>query len=295
MTFGGAANLEDKFYFGASVGVPILNYSRDRRFIESDPANDTTNEFGFSRFEEDYSVTGIGLNAKLGVIFKPAEQVRLGVALHTPTVYGLKDKYGGKMVTDVERLFGPNDKGVDSVESSYYFGNPTEEFKYDLLSPWKFLISASYVFRESEDVTQQRGFITADVEYVTHKSSKFTSADEYGDNSYYDGVNDAIKEVYKNAINFRVGGELKFKTVMARAGFAYYTSPYKDKELKGRKMFASGGLGYRNKGIFVDLTYVHRLNKDVNFPYRVNSPRANTFADLKDNGGNAIVTVGFKI
>jgi len=82
---------------------------------------------------------------------------------------------------------------------------------------------------------------------------------------------------------------------MARAGFAYYTSPYKDAELKGRKMFASGGLGYRNKGVFVDLTYVQCLNKDVNFPYRVNSPRANTFADLKENGGNVILTVGFKI
>ena len=82
---------------------------------------------------------------------------------------------------------------------------------------------------------------------------------------------------------------------MVRAGFAYYGDPYKDKELKGRKMNVSGGLGYRNKGIFVDLTYVHRLNKDVNFPYRVNAPRANTFADLKENGGSVFLTVGFKI
>jgi hypothetical protein len=69
--------------------------------------------------------------------------------------------------------------------------------------------------------------------------------------------------VYKGVFNFRLGGELKFKTIMARAGFAYYTDPYKDEELKGRKMFISGGLGYRNKGMFIDLTYVQRLNKDV--------------------------------
>jgi hypothetical protein len=60
-------------------------------------------------------------------------------------------------------------------------------------------------------------------------------------------------------------------------------------------MFISGGLGYRNKGMFIDLTYVQRLNKDVNLPYRVNSPRANTFADLKENGGNVLLTIGFKI
>jgi|SRR5215204_659459 len=293
LTFGGAANMEDKLYIGASLGVPILNYSRERRFVESDPANDTTNEFGFSRFEENYSVTGLGLNAKLGVIFKPADYVRVGFAVHTPTLYGLKDKYGGKMVTDVERLFGPNDKGVDSITSDYYFGNPTESFKYDLVSPWKFLISASYVLHETEDVTRQKGFITADVEYVTHKGSKFSSAEENGDDSYYKGVNAAIKEVYKNAFNFRVGGELKFKTIMTRLGFSLYSNPYKESALEGRKMNLSGGLGYRNKGIFVDLTYVHSLNKDANLPYRL-SDKPNTFAEINDSNGNILLTVGFK-
>lgn len=293
LTFGAAANMEDKLYIGASLGLPILNYSRERRFIESDPANDTTNEFGFSRFEEDYSVKGFGLNAKLGVIFKPADQVRVGVSLHSPTLFGLKDEYGGKMVTDVERLFGPNDKGIDSIDSEYYFGTPNEEFRYDLVSPWKFLVSASYVLHETEDVTKQKGFITADIEYITHKSSKFTSAEENGDNAYYDGVNEGIKNVYKNAFNFRLGGELKFKTIMTRLGFAYFGNPYKESELKARRMNLSGGLGYRNRGIFVDLTYVHSLNKDVNFPYRLGD-KANTFADIKDTNGNVLLTVGFK-
>ena len=107
--------------------------------------------------------------------------------------------------------------------------------------------------------------------------------------------NDAIDAIYKTAVNFRVGGELKFKIIMARLGFAYYSSPYKDKVLKGSKMNLSGGLGYRHKGIFVDLTYVHRINKDVNFPYRVNAPRSNTYATLKETGGNVLLTVGFKI
>ena len=292
-TFGGAANMEDKLYIGGSFGVPILNYSRERRFIESDPNNDTTNEFGFSRFEENYSVKGLGVNARLGIIFKPVDYVRLGFAIHTPTLYGLKDEYGGKMVTDVERLFGPNDNGVDSISSDYYFGSSTESFKYDLISPWKILLSASYVFHESEDVTQQRGFITADVEYITHKSSKFTSADAEGDDSYYKGVNNAIKDEYKNALNFRVGGELKFNTVMARLGFAMFGNPYRESELEARKMNISGGLGYRNRGMFIDLTYVHSLNKDVNFPYRL-SDRENTFAEINDRNGNILLTVGLK-
>ncbi len=60
-------------------------------------------------------------------------------------------------------------------------------------------------------------------------------------------------------------------------------------------MTVSGGLGYRNGGIFLDLTYVHNLNKDVHFPYRLDPPRANTFANLKEGSGNVVLSVGFKL
>ena len=160
------------------------------------------------------------------------------------------------------------------------------------------MISGSYVFREVADIRNQKGFITADIEYTNYKWLNYGPYD--GDvndftKAAYEPYNEAMDAIYKGAFNFRLGGELKFKTIMARAGFAYYTSPYKDKELKARKMFASGGVGYRNKGVFIDLTYVQRLNKDVSFPYRVNPPRANTFAELKENGGNVILTIGVKI
>ena len=83
---------------------------------------------------------------------------------------------------------------------------------------------------------------------------------------------------------------------MARLGFAYYGNPYKDNaDLKASRMNLSGGLGYRHKGIFIDLTYVHRINKDVNFPYRVSAPLSNTFANLKETNGNVLLTLGFKI
>ena len=106
-------------------------------------------------------------------------------------------------------------------------------------------------------------------------------------------MNKVIKQEYKGNFNFRVGAELKFNIIMARAGFAYYTNPYKDAALKGNQMLLSGGLGYRNKGFYVDLTYVHRVTKDVNFPYRLED-RANTFATLNQQQGNLVATVGVK-
>ena len=80
---------------------------------------------------------------------------------------------------------------------------------------------------------------------------------------------------------------------MTRLGFAYYTNPYKDTELKANRMLLSGGLGYRHKGFFVDLTYVHNIAKDVNFPYRLED-RANTYATINGQRGNIVASVGLK-
>jgi hypothetical protein len=161
--------------------------------------------------------------------------------------------------------------------------------------------SISYVIREVQDVTRQRGFLTADVEYVNYKASSFsaytdenTTTDE-STKAYLKQLNKAIDNAYRGAFNFRLGGELKFTTVMLRLGVAYYSNPYKNiNGEKGSKMDLSGGLGYRNKGVFVDLTYVHSLNKDVNFAYRLQSSPYSG-ASIKSGVNNIYLTVGFKI
>lgn len=287
---GYAGNLENRFYIGGSIGVPIVKYQRRSVFTEIDASGDPDNDFKYSRFEENLTTTGVGLNGKLGIIFKPAQQLRFGLAIHTPTIYGLKDQVSTKMVTDLENYF--NNDPVDSVTSDYFGASPI--YKYDMSSPWKFLVSGSYIFHEVENVAMQRGFITADVEYVTYGSSRFSPAEEEDDESYYENLNKTVKATYKSAFNFRVGGELKFNTYMTRLGFAFYGNPYEDGAFKAGKTNISGGLGYRDKGIFIDLTYVHSIIRNVNFPYRL-ADKANTFADIKSNVGQVLLTIGFKI
>jgi len=80
---------------------------------------------------------------------------------------------------------------------------------------------------------------------------------------------------------------------MTRIGFAYYTNPYQDKEIKAHQALISGGIGYRHKGIFIDLTYVYSMKKDVNFAYRLQD-RANTFATIDNKLGNIILSFGCK-
>jgi hypothetical protein len=203
----------------------------------------------------------------------------------------LQDTRTTYLTTEVEN---PVEK-FDVTSQTFTNGKPGEA-NYVQSTPFKALISASYVFREVKDVTKQKGFISADIEYVHHKGSRFSSDNEKvtdEEKVYYKALNKVVKNNYKGNLNFRVGGELKFKIIMTRLGFAYYSNPYKDAELKASRMLMSGGLGYRNKGFFVDLTYVHSINKDVNFPYRLED-RPNTYAELKQQKGNIVATVGLK-
>lgn len=288
-----AANIKDKLMVGGSVGVPYLYYRREASFAEADATTDNTNRFDFAEFEETLTTSGFGANLKLGIIYKPQEFWRLGLALHSPTIYSLTDKYEAQLTTNTEAH-----AGTWSDYSKDYTGGQPSEFEYLLVTPYKVIGSISYVLREIEDITKQRGFLTADIEYVNHKASSFSADDENGDQStttYLKQLNKAIDNAYKGAFNFRVGGELKFTTVMVRLGAAYYSNPYKNiNGEKGHKLNLSGGLGYRNKGKFIDLTYVHSMTKDVHFPYRLqNGPYSG--ANIKGTIGNVILTFGIKI
>lgn len=290
LAFGLAANKNDKFYIGGSLGIPIVNYERNSTYTERDITGNTNNDFDYSTLTERNTTKGIGVNLKLGMIFKPVESVRVGVAIHTPTLYGLKDTYHGDMITSTESY-----AHIQKVSSDAFNGNKISSFEYDLVSPAKVMLSGSYVFKEVEDVTRQKGFITADVEYINYRLSSYrTASTDNTDNSYYEGINKTINQIYKGSFNVRVGGELKFNTIMVRAGFAHYGNPNKESALKASRDYISGGLGYRNKGFIIDLAYVYGIQKDVNFPYRL-SDKANTYAMVKGNAGNIVLTAGFKL
>jgi hypothetical protein len=291
LSIGFAHNSKDKWFIGGAIGIPLVNYTSNTVFKESDTSNNTSNYFKQFEYTDDFTTKGIGFNAKLGIIYRPKDYIRLGLAIHTPTWMFLTDTRTTTITTDVE-----NPVAHFTVSSQRFTNGKAGEAKYVQSTPFKAIISASYVFREVKDVTRQKGFISADIEYVQHRGSRFSSDNETvtaAEKTYYKALNNVVKNIYKGNFNFRVGGELKFKIIMARLGFAYYGNPYKDKQLKANRMLLSGGLGYRNKGFFVDLGYVHAMSKDVNFPYRLED-KPNTYAELKQQRGNIVATVGFK-
>jgi hypothetical protein len=289
----GAINLNDKVMLGGTIGIPILDYERNSQYTEADASDSRANMFDFAMVEEDIDVSGAGINLKAGVIFKAQEAWRIGFAFHTPTLYSLTDKTLITVTADLENTTEPWYTNNEDIT-----GGPAE-FRYNFVSPYRVIGSVSYVISESKDVSQQRGFLTADIEYVNYKAASYEPDEENmydtGTKEYLKSLNRAIDNAYKGAVNVRAGGELKFTTFMVRAGAAYYGNPYQDiNGEKGSRLNLSGGVGYRDKGFFADLTYVHSIQKDTHYPYRLMDPNSYYGASIKSNVGNVLMTVGLK-
>ncbi|MFN9665851.1 MAG: OmpP1/FadL family transporter [Bacteroidota bacterium] len=289
IAIGTAGNVEDRLYLGASITLPIIRFSRELFYGERDATNNPNNQFKFFEYKELFSSNGFGFGAKLGMIYKPADMWRVGFAFHTPQIIGFKDEIRSSITADTEGYAGLRTETSDRLNS----GNAGER-QYTFTTPWRAILSLSHVFREISDTRQQRAFISADLEYVNYRSARFHGGEFISQqlDDYYRYLNETIRDIYRGNINARVGAELKLNTFMLRAGAAYYGSPYNN-DFNANRLVTSGGIGYRNKGMFIDLTYAHTFNRDVRFPYLL-SDKANTFAEQTGSIGRAMVTVGFK-
>lgn len=290
IAIGLAGNMDDKMYMGGSLVIPVINYNRNLVYSEKDATNNPNNNFSSFEYKETFSSRGIGVGLKLGMIYKPTDYWRLGFAFHTPQVMGYKDEISSSMTTNTESYA----KTISESSSNLNSGNPGKS-EYNLITPYRAIVSASYVFREVKDTKRQKAFLSADLEYVNYRGSRF-SASNKSDQAlvdYYALLNSEIKDYYKGNFNFRMGGELKFNVWMVRLGGGFYGSPYADANLKANKIIASGGLGYRNHGMFIDLSYAHAFQKDVQFAYRLND-KPNTYASQTGAKGNLMITFGFK-
>lgn len=293
IALGIAGSSKDKWYWGISIGIPIVNYQRITQYTETDLSGDNNNDFGYYTYTESYSASGVGVNGRFGAIFRPNLNWRFGLAVHTPTFYSITDHLSSLMTTNTEGYAGTISIQSASLDTA---ANSSNSLEYDLQSPWHLLASASYIFPGA--VTEGKmGFITADIEYVANRDVSYSfPLDANGnqpDNSYFDLLNNTIKSYYKNTFNFRMGGEYKVDEMAYRLGASYSMNPYSSPDLKANRTTFSGGAGYRKKGIFIDLTYVEAITNDVNFPYRL-ADKDNLYSTVKQYTGNVILTFGIK-
>lgn len=268
-----AANYDEKLMLGATVGFPFVNYEYRSAYSETDV--DSIDVFESLDFNEQLDSRGIGVNLRLGLIYRPSQLLRLGLAFHTPTWMSLDDSYS----TTIAFL---NDINFERLEAE----SPIGEFDYSLATPWRVIGSAGMVFGAS-------GFLTAEVEYLDFGNANynFTRKDP-GFQDEEANLNRQINEQLGSAVIVRVGGEMAWEVFRFRAGVGLRQSPFVgDNSLNESIHF---GLGIREDGFFLDLGYRYLNIKEGFVPYTLVNANRQQQVDLSSSLSDFLLTIGFR-
>ncbi|MCC6462814.1 MAG: outer membrane protein transport protein [Saprospiraceae bacterium] len=273
MVLSFAGNYDEKLMVGTTIGVPFVKYRQNTSYDETDPDN-LVNYFDELNYNEYLQTDGIGVNLKLGVIYKVSQAFRLGASFHTPTWLSLTDKFDNSFSYTYT-----DNNGRSTTDAS----SPQGTFDYKLATPWRAAVSAAMLIKKY-------GFLSADVEWVDYSANSFnlTSDIASNDNQNFERqLNTAIQKDYGSAVNIRVGGEAVLDNFRLRAGVNLLGKP--DADESGFNMGYSLGAGVRGESFYLDLGYRLSSGEGVIAAYR-DGPEAKT----KSIAHNLLMTVGFK-
>jgi hypothetical protein len=300
INFGG--NLANTVYWGLGVGITDMNYEQSASYVETIqganvPAKDGVGvEEGDCDYQLDsyQKIDGTGVNLKVGVIIKPVNEFRIGLAVHTPTYYSLHKSYDGAVD------FGSS---ISSPVSEY---TDLDYYDWNLRTPWRLMAGVA-------GVIGGRGIISADYEYQAYQDMK--SSDDYGD---FDIYNNDVKDYFKASHTFRLGAEYRLSpNFSVRAGYSYVSSAAKDivkssditvynesscnpsYTLDNSTNYGTFGLGYRSGGFYLDLAYVYKHTSATYRAFGSFNEYTNYWEDapsasVKLNSNNVVLTLGYK-
>ena len=293
--FNASFNIQDKMYFGLTVGVQDVDYKRFTSYSEDISWGD---DRGFYELQNVMSTEGTGVNVKLGAIFRPIDDspFRFGFAIHTPTWFELTDVYDSNIHSELD--YKLEDGGVDKVTideylSDYVGGETLQDYK--LVTPWKFNVNMGTVFAGVMAVG-------AEYEYTDYSSSKLRYVDGYD----MDNQNQIMKEDMKGVHTLRLGMETKLTNAFSlRAGYNYSSSIFKDSAYKALNLndmrtdvdfnnkyeqhTATIGLGYRGKIFYFDAAYKYNTYKSDFYAF---SDEALQATKLNNERHQALFTLG---
>jgi long-subunit fatty acid transport protein len=165
--------------------------------------------------------------------------------------------------------------------------SPTGSFVYKLKTPNRIIGSVSFV-------VAKKGLISADIERVGYNTANLLSHPYSGDSYSFSNENNVIQTNYRSATNLRVGAEYRLKDMfMLRGGFGYYQNPYDIAAVENQKpkITYSGGFGYRNKALYVDLGYtLTKWSED----YYMYNPELVPNTPIEKSVGQLYITIGTK-
>ena len=262
LSFG--MNVDNLLYIGATLGMQDVDWRRQMYYGEDYLYDGQTPVDGsgtplqapaqWMDYNQAVTVSGTGVNLKIGAILRPTAALRIGAALHTPTYYILNRKYQAYMASNF------NDRG-DTTPSLEDVAPNT----WDFVSPTRLMFGASYTFGNV-------AVISVDYERDWYNGMRVKNIPS-GFNMQKQDYRSEFTNNFKGSNTLRVGAEVKpLPNVALRAGYGYAGSMlrnprewYYNTPLTYQTTCYSAGVGFAIGGFTIDLAYQYLDSKNTSY------------------------------
>ncbi|MCM1309463.1 MAG: hypothetical protein NC301_00370 [Bacteroides sp.] len=323
INFGG--NFSDMVYWGIGFGIRDLSFTRsviygetiNNALVPYPPQTDgdpTVLDNGRAGWDmETYQrVSGSGFNLKFGLIFKPINEFRIGLAVHTPTWYNLNFQQSAAIdysIADADDVLIPT---IPDASDNINSRTGTGFWSQSLKTPWRLMASVA-------GVIGGRFIISADYIYEA-----FPSMSTSDDDPVTDDITADVKQYFKGSNELRLGAEVRVTPKFSvRAGYGYKSSAAATEAYNGNEyIYTSGvntmytfsgdrhnlslGVGFKFGQFSIDAAYVHssqtsQWNAFSPFPRQdkqsyalTNAAQHGPSAQLRDTHNRFALTLGFR-
>jgi len=291
--FNLAFNFNDRFYFGANLGVYSVNYESWGNYEEQNLREDGSyftsasgerKTFIMKHYEQ---IMGSGVDAKFGAIVRPFAEsnFRLGLSVTTPTLYSLETN---------NRLHMSSPYGHTDTKTNTYYEYTENQISvsndYRIVAPWKVNFSLGTTIG-------RRVALGVEYEIVDHTTAQARVVDdnyeafEWSPGRQDDALQNEIDTHLRDIHTLRLGMEvLATPNFSVRAGYNFVSSPFaKNAYLNmlvngqsrrystapdyinyGNTHRATFGVGYHTGGFYLDAAFLYQLQSADMYAFHYN-------------------------
>lgn len=319
-TLSAGLNIDNRFYLGATLGIQsvyqhkYIDYGEEFFYgggtgAEADGHGPSGLDYQLLwwKLNQDVVIDGTGINFKLGFVYRPFANLRIGAAIHTPTYYALDYKFQSAAAglayanNQTDSNVTPDSDGFISTAGDPNMTSPLVAYEgannWSFVSPTRLLFGASYTFGN-------RGVISVDYERDWYNGIRMKNNPTGLDSDLW--YNDTFRDNLKGVNILRVGAEFKPLPVLAlRAGFGYCGSMLKDDKtilaspVIRQTTYYGAGVGFvLARGVLLDVAYQY-LSSDLTDYYLFYAEDNTGMAEsarysTSINRHNVAVTLGFR-
>ncbi|MBN2861721.1 MAG: hypothetical protein JXN62_01075, partial [Bacteroidales bacterium] len=206
-------------------------------------------------------------------IVRPVENLRLGFAFHSPTIYRITETISDNISTY-----------FSDEPLPYEASNNAEGYNYALTTPFRVMAGAAFQINKI-------ALLSAEYEFVDYRTARFS---ETGDDYNYSIKNQEIKNSLRSGNNLRLGAEVRLNKLYLRGGYNLYGRAWKGSDLNDELDYnaVSFGLGFREQNLSIDFGF-SRLTNPVNY-ILYDSGLETAVSDMSVNRNIFSVTFGYR-